>query len=102
MNAYSDASGLVAMFCVTENTDFVLTASNSRTLIVNSGMISVKTTKNTAGIHTITLKSKTFLESVKPLCEGMFTDPDHYRSKNIPSAGAFLRDADNKEQTTLI
>lgn len=102
VNAYSDASELVAMFCVTENTDFVLTASNSRTLIVNSGMISVKTTKNTSGVHTMTLKAKTVLASVKPLEEGMFTDPDHYRTKNIPAAGSFLRDADNKEQTTLI
>ena len=102
VNAYSDASELVAMFCVTENTDFVLTASNSRTLIVSSGMISVKTTKNTSGVHTMTLKAKTVLASVKPLEEGMFTDPDHYRTKNIPAAGSFLRDADNKEQTTLI
>ena len=102
VNAYSDASELVAMFCVTENTDFVLTASNSRTLIVNSGMISVKTTKNTSGVHTMTLKAKTVLASVKPLEEGMFTDPDHYRTKNIPAAGSFLRDADNKGQTTLI
>lgn len=102
INAYSANSELVAMFCVTENTDFVLTASNSRTLIVNSGMVSVKTTKSTAGVNAMTLKSKTYLADVKPLEDGMFTEPDHYRTKNIPAAGSFLRDCDDKKQLTLI
>ena len=100
INAYSDSSELVSMFHITEEEDFVLTASNNRTLIINTGAVSAKTTKNTAGVNTMTLKSKNFLMSVKPYADGMFVHPEHYRTKNIPAAGSFLRDEDN-EQLTL-
>lgn len=101
LNAYSAAAELVAMFHVAEDTEFVLTASNSRTLIVNTGAIAAKTTKNTAGVNVIILKAKTYLEKVVPYAEGMFEQADHYRTKTLPAAGAFLRDADNQLQLHL-
>ncbi len=94
INAYSDASPLVAMFSTTEEKLFVLTASNGRCLIVDSGAISEKTTKNTAGVNVMTLKAKSILEDVVPYSEGMFEDPNRYRTKNIPAAGAFLKNGD--------
>lgn len=101
VNAYSDSSELVAIYHIAESAEFVLTASNSRTLIVNTGVIAAKTTKNTAGVSVMTLKAKTFLEKVVPFSERLFEQPDHYRTKTLPAAGSFLRDADNKIQMQL-
>lgn len=97
INAYSDKSELVAMFHITSDREFLLTASNQRTLLVDSRMISPKTTKNTAGVNTLTLKSKNYLLDVKEYHEGDLVRPDHYRTKNIPAAGSFLKDEDSPQ-----
>ena len=94
INAYSGASPLVALFSVREDGDYVLTSSNDRVLILNSGAIAPKTTKSTAGVNAMTLKGKNVLASVVPLSDGMFRDPKKYRTKNIPAAGSFLREED--------
>lgn len=94
INAYSDLSPLVAMFAIREEQLFVLTASNGRCLIIDSGAISEKTTKNTAGVNVMTLKSKSILSDVVPYTDGMFEDPNRYRTKNIPAAGAFFKEGD--------
>jgi len=94
INAYSDSSPLVSMFSITEEKQFVLTSSNSRCLIVNSGAISAKTTKNTAGVSVMTLKSKNILSDVVVYTDGVFANPNKYKTKNIPAAGSFLKEGD--------
>ena len=101
IHAYSAVSEPVAMFHIEQDGEFVLTASNNRTLIADSRLISPKTTKDTAGVHVMTLKSKTFLDHVTIYQEGMFEQPSHYRTKNLPAAGSFLRDADDHRQLML-
>lgn len=101
IHAYSAAAESVAMFHIEQDGEFVLTASNNRTLIADSRLISPKTTKDTAGVHVMTLKSKTFLDHVTIYQEGMFEQPSHYRTKNLPAAGSFLRDADDHRQLML-
>lgn len=101
IHAYSAAAEPVAMFHIEQDGEFVLTASNNRTLIADSRLISPKTTKDTAGVHVMTLKSKTLLDHVTIYQEGMFEQPSHYRTKNLPAAGSFLRDADDHRQLML-
>ncbi len=103
INAYSTASPLVAIFYITEEQEFVCYASNNRVLIISTASISPKTTKSTAGVNVITLKKgKTFLAKVVPFEEGIFGEPSHYRTKNIPAAGSFLRKEDmEQEQLSL-
>lgn len=103
INAYSQASPLVAMFYIREESEFVCYASNNRVLIISTAAISPKTTKSTAGVNVMTLKKgKTFLAKVVPFEEGLFGEPSHYRTKNIPAAGSFIRKEDmEKSQTTL-
>ena len=103
INAYSLVSPLVAMFYISEEKEFVCYASNNRILIVSTASIAPKTTKSTAGVNVMTLKKgKTFLSKVTPFEDGLFENPSHYRTKNIPAAGSFLKKEDNdKIQTTL-
>ncbi len=102
INAYSDASPLVAMFAIKDEQLFVLTSSNGRCLIVDSGAIGAKSTKSTAGVNVMTLKSKSILSDVVLYKEGMFDKPNKYRTKNIPAAGAFLKEDEAPSQTKLI
>ena len=103
VNAYSDDSKLVAMFAVKEDTLFVLTSSNDRCLIVDSAAINAKTTKNTAGVAVMTLKSGNKLADVVPYKDGIFIKPEKYRTKTIPAAGSFVREGDTVPmQTSLI
>ncbi|MBR5721860.1 MAG: topoisomerase IV, partial [Clostridia bacterium] len=102
INAYSDASKLVAMFAITEEKLFVLTSSNGRCLIVDSGAIGAKASKTTAGVNVMTLKSKNVLSDVVLYEEGMFEKPNKYRTKNIPAAGSFLKEDEAPAQTKLI
>lgn len=90
LHAYSEQSPLVAMFHFTEECEFICTASNNRCLIVPTAPISPKTTKDTAGVTVMTLKKNT-LVSVQRYADGILDDPAHYRTKNIPAAGCFLR-----------
>lgn len=102
INAYSDASPLVSVFCVPEDTLFVLCADNGRCLIADSSQISLKATKSTAGVSAMTLKGKTKLQSVFIYSDGMFSKPEKYRTKNLPAAGSFVReDEQSPLQTTL-
>ena len=103
INAYSLSSPLVAMFYIREETEFVCYASNNRALIISTASISPKTTKSTAGVNVMTLKKgKTHLAKVVLYQDGLFEEPAHYRTKNIPAAGCFLRKEDaEKNQITL-
>ncbi len=98
VGAYSAASPLVSIQQVLEDGEFLLTASNTRMLLIHSGAISPKSTRNTQGVAVMTLKRNHFLEKVAPYQEGSLSDPNRYRTKSLPAAGALPKAA---EQTTL-
>jgi len=99
--AYSGSSPLVAMFQAAEDGEYLLRATNNRTLIANTGALSVKTTKITAGVAVITLRKNILLESVIPYTEGVIGNPHRFRTKTLPAAGSFPREEDMGEQLML-
>ena len=70
-------------------------------MILNPGMISVKTTRDTQGVAVMTLKKNARLEKVEVLTETTFKNPHRYRAKTIPVAGSLLRQEDVGEQLSL-
>ena len=102
LKAYSDASPLIAAFAVQEDTKFVLCSSNARCLIVDSSQISLKTTKNTAGVSVMTLKGKNLLQNVWLYSDDMFSKPEKYRTKNIPAAGSFVKEDEKSPLQTIL
>ena len=101
LNAYSGKSPAVAFRYVTEDKDFVLTTSNGRYLLFNSGAILSKTTKDTQGVQVLTVKKGHKVTAVQDYKEGRFVKPGRYQSKNLPAAGAILSAEDQGEQMTL-
>lgn len=88
VGAYSDKSPLVAMLYVKEDRDVLLTGTNGRLLLVNTGSIAEKSTRTTQGVAVMTFTAaKHHLQSAEPYEEGLLETPGRYR-KNIPSTGA--------------
>jgi len=102
IKAYSDKAPLVSAFYLKEDAEFVLTSTAGRVLLVNTGAISIKTTKDTAGVNVMTLKKYHKVQSVRPYVEGEFSKPYRYRTKTLPAAGATLSADDTAEQLSLL
>ncbi|MBR2877211.1 MAG: topoisomerase IV [Clostridia bacterium] len=102
IKAYSDKAPLVAAFYLKEDCEFVLTSTAGRVLLVNTGAISIKTTKDTAGVNVMTLKKYHKVQAVRFYNEGEFSKPYRYRTKTLPAAGATLSADDTAEQLSLL
>ncbi len=101
LNAYSGKSAPVAFRYVTEDRDYVLSTTNGRYLLFNSGAILSKTTKDTQGVQVMTVKKGHKVTAVQEYEEGRFVKPSRYQSKNLPAAGAILSAEDQGEQMTM-
>lgn len=102
IKAYADKSPIVSAIYIREDTEFVLTASSGRMLILNTAVISPKTTKDTIGVGVMTMKKGQRLMSVRPYIEGEFQKPHRYRTKNLPALGSMPAPEDTQgEQLTL-
>lgn len=101
INAYSSKTPLVALQYIAEDGEFVMIASSSRMLLLNTGAIASKTKKDTLGVSVMTLKKNHHLQSVRPYVEGEFVKPHRYRTKNLPASGALPAPEDVGEQLSL-
>ena len=101
LKAYSDKVPLVAAEYIEEDCEFVLCSSSGRMLILNTGALTPKTTKDTIGVSVMTQKKKHKLESMHYFQEGEFEKSWRFRTKNLPAAGALPGPADNTAQITF-
>lgn len=98
INAYSDKSPLVAMFCMQEDRDILMTTSNGKSLIINSAMLEMKTTKNTQGVQAQKIRVGHRIIDAHIYQEGELRDPSKYRRK----FGAYgIEIEEPEEQITL-
>ena len=101
IKAYSSKAPLAAVKYIEEDAELVLTSSNGRMLILNTGAISPKSTKDTIGVAVMTQKKNHHLESMRYYKEGEFEKAWRFRTKNLPAAGALPSPADNAAQITF-
>ena len=101
IKAYSSKAPLAAVKYIEEDAELVLTSSNGRMLILNTGAISPKSTKDTIGVAVMTQKKNQHLESMRYYKEGEFEKAWRFRTKNLPAAGALPSPADNAAQITF-
>lgn len=102
INAYSDKSPAVSIYHINEDMEFLLKSTGGHRLLVHTGAISPKTTKNTQGIQVLTLRKNQKLASAVPYHEGDLEMPHRYRKKNLPSAGSLPSAEELGEQLTLM
>ena len=101
IKAYCEKFPVVNMFCVTEDKEYVIKSTSGRILLLNTGAIAVKTTKDSMGVSVMTLKKGHRVSSVKEYADGEFVKPARYRTRTLPAAGATLSADDVGEQLTL-
>ncbi|HCJ14743.1 MAG TPA: topoisomerase IV, partial [Erysipelotrichaceae bacterium] len=101
LKAYSDKVPLASVKYIEEDCELVLCSSSGRMLILNTGALTPKTTKDTIGVSVMTQKKNHKLESMHHLREDEFEKAWRFRTKNLPAAGALPGPADNTAQITF-
>ena len=97
---YSDKSRLVQVLYLIGEQELLFTSTDTRMLLVHSGLIPAKVTKDSQGVAVMALKKKQLLASAQ-LYQGNFADPKRYTVRTLPGAGALPKDGDATEQLTL-
>ncbi|MCL2034064.1 MAG: DNA topoisomerase (ATP-hydrolyzing) subunit A [Oscillospiraceae bacterium] len=101
IGAYSDKSALVSVFQAGADGEYMLQSSSGKILIVNTGALSSKTTKNTQGVQAMTLRKNAKLISAMPFSDDMLLNSHRFRTKSLPSAGAIPREEDKNDQLSF-
>lgn len=86
-NAYSALSEVVGMFVTDGDGDFVLKSSAGKVLVFNTALVLSKAARDTQGVQVMRL-TKAELAGAYPLELSDLKNPEDFRIKTIPSAGA--------------
>ena len=100
-NAYSDKAKLVKMIYLSDNADILLHAENGRVVVFNTGMILPKSTRDTIGVQTMTLKTKAMLDNAYIVTDEMKEKVKKFYVKSVPAAGSFAKEMDDPDQFSL-
>ncbi len=97
IGAYSDKSEIRSILWIAEDTQIVAFADNNKVLAVDTSAIPLKSTKSTQGVQVmkITKKGATLVRACRAEESGL-DNIKHYKTKNIPAAGSFLRSEDTQ------
>lgn len=101
INAYSGKFPLADVKQISSDCELVVKSSAGKYLLFNTGAVSPKSTKDTAGVSLMTLKKGQLVLSVSQYTEGQFAKPYRFKSKNLPGVGAVLSAEDTGEQLEL-
>ncbi len=92
VNAFNTKEKTAAILCLREDTQVMLTASNGRVLLLPTGLLQVKATKDQQGVQAMKLTKGSVLSDACPYEEGTLEEEHHYLAKTLPSRGDFLKD----------
>ena len=101
LKAYSLKSPLACCEYIEQDGEFVLCSSSGRMLILNTGALSPKTSKDTIGVSVMTQKKNHKVVSMHSYVEGEFEKAWRFRTKNLPAAGALPGAGDNAAQISF-
>ena len=73
-------------------------SSDGRVAVISTAQLLPKTTRNTQGVSAMSIKKKAALTRVAKLEESGIVNVSRYRSRNIPTAGALLKEEDVPEK----
>ena len=73
---------------IKEDIDILLKSTNGRMLLVNTGALSTKTTRDNSGIAVMTQKKGQRVSVAEPYKAGSLDSEHRYRTRNLPAAGS--------------
>ena len=101
INAYSNKFPISAILYVEKDEDILLTSTNGRMLLINTGALQAKVTKDNNGVAVMTQKKGQRIFSASLYSDGMLSDPHRYRTRTLPAAGSINRDGMSGEQMKI-
>jgi len=97
INAYSDKSEIRSIIKLSEDTEIVAFADNNKVISVDTSLIPLKSTKSTQGVQVMKMTKKgAQLIRACLATESGLDNIKHYKARNIPAAGSFLRTEDTQ------
>ncbi len=102
IKAYCAKFPLADMMYVKEDAQVVIISSSTRKLLIDTAIISPKTTKDTQGVAVMRQKKNQVVTGIRYYVEGEFAKPYRYKTKNLPAIGALPSEEDVGEQMSLI
>lgn len=101
--AYSDKVKLADIAFAESDSEFLVSSSGGRMLLLHSGALMQKTTRSTQGVAVLKLKKGQHLLKIEPYREGMLVKPSRFRTRTLPSLGVLPNSSDfPDEQLSLI
>ncbi len=100
VGAYTDKFTLHTVLYLPTESDILLTSTNGRMLLVNSGALQTKSTRDNGGVAVMTQKKGQRIFTAEVYREGMLDSPHRYRTRNLPAAGSLKAQA-KAEQLTI-
>ena len=76
-------------------------SSGGRMLLLHTGALQVKATKDNGGVAVMTQKKGQRLFDIVPFTEGMLAKPHRYRTRSLPAAGSLPTSEEQGEQLKL-
>lgn len=101
ISAYTDKFELCKIMHIPADCELVLKSSSGRMLLLHTGALQVKATKDNGGVAVMTQKKGQRLFDVVPYVDGMFQKPHRYRTRTLPAAGALPSAEEQGEQLKL-
>lgn len=103
VNAYSDASPLVAAFYESEPFELMLIANVGKAIVINTSLIPQKSTRSAQGVTLYTLKKKQELTDAITDFGNKYANTRKYRKTKIPASGVILEELDiEAQQMTML
>lgn len=101
INAYGSKSPVASIQFTLEDREYMVTSSAGRVLLVHSGAIAEKNTKDNQGVSVMTLKKGQRVVSAVPFEEHMLGNAHRFRTKTLPSVGSIPKETDLGEQLSF-
>ena len=101
ISAYTDKFELCQIMHIKEDQELLLKSTGGRMLLLHTGALQVKATKDNGGVAVMTQKKGQRLFEVVPYQEGMFQKPHRYRTRTLPAAGSLPSAEEQGEQLKL-
>lgn len=101
ISAYSDKFELCKIIHINEDCELLMKSSGGRMLLLHTGALQPKATKDNGGVAVMTQKKGQRLYEVVPFTEGMLAKPHRYRTRTLPAAGSLPSAEEQGEQLKL-
>ena len=101
INAYCSKFNLHSIMHITADCEILLTSTNGRMLLVHTGALAAKATKDNGGVAVMTQKKGQRIYNSEIYTEGKLLKPHRYRTRNLPAAGSFMSSDEKAEQMSI-